>query len=122
MEKHFISWNLILASPRLGHAGGGVTLLDRLAGGEEEAGEGRGVVEEGEELAVWGLQALGPTQIQGEDVVNNALNAVSTSHALTGAGHGRLRLLMDKKLRESFEPFIFSQMQPETQGPPGQRQ
>ena len=111
---------LILASPRLGHAGGGVTLLDRLAGGEEEAGEGRGVVEEGEELAVGGLQALGPAQIQGEGVIDDARNAVSTGHALTGADHGRLRLLIDKKLKETFEPF--SEMQPEKQRPPGQRQ
>ena len=79
-------------------------------------------MEEGEELAVGGLQALGPAQIQGEGVIDDALNAVSTGHALTGAGHGRLSLLINKKLRETCEPFIFSQMQPETQGPPGQRQ
>ena len=79
-------------------------------------------MEEGEELAVRGLQALGPTQIQGEGVVDDARNAVSTGHALTGAGHRRLRLLIDKKLKETFIPFIFSEMQPEKQRPPGQQQ
>ena len=50
-------------------------------------------MEEGEVLAVGGLQAMGPAQLQGEGVVNDAINAVSTGHALTGAGHGRFSLL-----------------------------
>ena len=100
MEKHFIFMNLILASPRLGHAGGGVTLLDLLAGEEDYADEGRGVVVEGEELAVGVLEAFFPTLLQGVDVVNNALNVVtikSTGHALTGAGHRGVRILAYKK-------------------------
>ena len=100
MEKQFIYINLILASPRLGHAGGGVALLDLLAGGVDYADEGRGVVVEGEELAVGVLQAFFPTLLQGEDVVNDALNVVtikSTGHTLTGAGHGGFRLLIHKK-------------------------
>ena len=89
--------NLILASPRLGHAGGRVALLDLLAGGEDYADEGRGVVVEGEELAVGVLQAFSPTLLQCEDVVNNALNVVSiksTGHALTGALNGGFRVLI----------------------------
>ena len=92
--------NLFLASPRLGHAGGGVAFLDLLAGEEDYADEGRGVVMEGEELAVGVLQAFFPTLLQGEDVVNNSLNVItikSTGHALTGAGHGGFRLLIYKE-------------------------
>ena len=53
-------------------------------------------MEEGEELAVGGREALGPAQLQGEDVVNDALNAVSAGQALTGARHGRLALMKNK--------------------------
>lgn len=54
-------------------------------------------MEEGEELAVGGREALGPAQLQGEDVVNDALDAVSAGQALTGARHGRLSLLINKR-------------------------
>ena len=54
-------------------------------------------MEEGQVLAVGGLQAMGSAQLQGEGVVNDAINAVSTGHALTGAGHGRFILLTRHK-------------------------
>ena len=50
-------------------------------------------MEEGEELTVGGGEALRPAELQGEDVVNDPVNAVSTGHALGGARHWRLSLL-----------------------------
>ena len=48
----------------------------------------------GEELAVRGGETLDPAQLQGEGVVNDALNAVSTGQALTVTSHGGLSLLI----------------------------